>query len=339
MSTQARQIPATKIRELAEGGYIERAEHRPEGNRQLDVVLACCSVPELGDITLRPKVPSPYAPGLSQEPSTYRSDAQSHWVRQLDVRWYPVSIFGGAASFRLRLILAPSTGMNILGEVVHNFLHDWLRLVGRQKCDGRSVCNHIDLPCNPYFFDGSLCSVHARRSVRVAPRGCRGRRASRANGSPARFLLLRTKVAKERLRPALAPGNVEKTDVRACDGSGPDFRRGFALVRNSEPPKLFLDFYFSDFACFFPVGRNRKWDTGQNSQVTNTYVYRSYGLPYLPRGIANDVAFRFDCITKRLGLERRQQAQQATSALGRTGKFLRSRGRPGGDRGSTASGL
>jgi len=32
-----------------------------------------------------------------------------------------------------------------------------------------------------------------------------------ANGSPARFLLLRTKAAKERLRPALAPGNVQKT--------------------------------------------------------------------------------------------------------------------------------
>lgn len=32
-----------------------------------------------------------------------------------------------------------------------------------------------------------------------------------ANGSPARFLFLRTEEAKERLRPALAPGNVEKT--------------------------------------------------------------------------------------------------------------------------------
>ena len=32
-----------------------------------------------------------------------------------------------------------------------------------------------------------------------------------ANGSPARFLFLRTPEAKERLRPALAPGNVEKT--------------------------------------------------------------------------------------------------------------------------------
>ncbi|MGH9524624.1 MAG: malonic semialdehyde reductase [Terriglobales bacterium] len=32
-----------------------------------------------------------------------------------------------------------------------------------------------------------------------------------ANGSPARFLFLRSKEAKERLRPALSPGNVEKT--------------------------------------------------------------------------------------------------------------------------------
>jgi 3-hydroxypropanoate dehydrogenase len=31
------------------------------------------------------------------------------------------------------------------------------------------------------------------------------------NGSPARFLFLRTKEAKERLRPALVPGNVQKT--------------------------------------------------------------------------------------------------------------------------------
>jgi 3-hydroxypropanoate dehydrogenase len=32
-----------------------------------------------------------------------------------------------------------------------------------------------------------------------------------ANGNPARFLFLRSREAKERLRPALAPGNVEKT--------------------------------------------------------------------------------------------------------------------------------
>src|SRR5262245_45882180 len=32
-----------------------------------------------------------------------------------------------------------------------------------------------------------------------------------ANGSPARFLFLRTREAKERLRPALATGNVAKT--------------------------------------------------------------------------------------------------------------------------------
>ena len=32
-----------------------------------------------------------------------------------------------------------------------------------------------------------------------------------ANGSPARFVFVRSKEAKERLRPALSPGNVEKT--------------------------------------------------------------------------------------------------------------------------------
>jgi 3-hydroxypropanoate dehydrogenase len=32
-----------------------------------------------------------------------------------------------------------------------------------------------------------------------------------ANGAPARFAFLRSKEAKERLRPALAPGNIEKT--------------------------------------------------------------------------------------------------------------------------------
>ncbi len=32
-----------------------------------------------------------------------------------------------------------------------------------------------------------------------------------ANGSPARFVFLRSREAKERLRPALAPGNVDKT--------------------------------------------------------------------------------------------------------------------------------
>jgi len=32
-----------------------------------------------------------------------------------------------------------------------------------------------------------------------------------ANANPARFVFLRTKQAKERLRPSLAPGNVDKT--------------------------------------------------------------------------------------------------------------------------------
>src|SRR5437764_6682416 len=32
-----------------------------------------------------------------------------------------------------------------------------------------------------------------------------------ANGSPARFVFIRSREGKERLRPTLAPGNVEKT--------------------------------------------------------------------------------------------------------------------------------
>ncbi len=33
-----------------------------------------------------------------------------------------------------------------------------------------------------------------------------------------------------------------------------------------------------------------------------------------------------DCLAKKLGLQRRQQAQQATSAFAQTGNFLRSKG-------------
>src|SRR5213594_2001611 len=39
-----------------------------------------------------------------------------------------------------------------------------------------------------------------------------------ANGSPARFVFLRTQEAKERLRPTLAPGNVEKTMAAPVTG-------------------------------------------------------------------------------------------------------------------------
>ncbi len=55
-----------------------------------------------------------------------------------------------------------------------------------------------------------------------------------ANSSPARFLFLRTREAKERLRPALAPGNVDKTmaaPVTAIIGYDPRF---YELL-----PKLF----------------------------------------------------------------------------------------------------
>jgi 3-hydroxypropanoate dehydrogenase len=41
-----------------------------------------------------------------------------------------------------------------------------------------------------------------------------------ANGSPVRFVFLRTPEAKEGLRPALAPGNVEKTMTAPRSTSG-----------------------------------------------------------------------------------------------------------------------
>ena len=52
-----------------------------------------------------------------------------------------------------------------------------------------------------------------------------------ANGSPARFVFLRTREAKERLRPALAPGNVEKTNLGYGDESKL-FPRGPRLALN-----------------------------------------------------------------------------------------------------------
>ena len=39
-----------------------------------------------------------------------------------------------------------------------------------------------------------------------------------ANISPARFVFIRSKAAKERLRPSLAPGNEEKDDGRSGHG-------------------------------------------------------------------------------------------------------------------------
>ena len=54
--------------------------------------------------------------------------------------------------------------------------------------------------------DETLRALHAL--MKMAP--------TSANMSPARILFLRTREARERLRPALAPGNVEKT--HECTG-------------------------------------------------------------------------------------------------------------------------
>lgn len=56
--------------------------------------------------------------------------------------------------------------------------------------------------------------------------------ATSGKASPARFLLLRTKAAKERLRPAPPPGNVQKTMA------GPDKMIVAYDLRSRKLPKL-----------------------------------------------------------------------------------------------------
>ena len=51
-----------------------------------------------------------------------------------------------------------------------------------------------------------------------------------ANGSPARFLFLRSQEAKERLRPALSPGNVDKTMSAPVTSPGRRKRRAVKRV-------------------------------------------------------------------------------------------------------------
>src|SRR5436305_13940072 len=55
-----------------------------------------------------------------------------------------------------------------------------------------------------------------------------------ANGSPARFVFLRSREAKERLRQALAPGNVEKTMTAPVTAI-----IGYDLLYYEQLPQLF----------------------------------------------------------------------------------------------------
>ena len=57
-----------------------------------------------------------------------------------------------------------------------------------------------------------------------------------ANISPARFVFVRSAAAKERLRPSLAPGNIEKT-MAAPDCDAHTFLRSLRLIPATRPKK------------------------------------------------------------------------------------------------------
>ena len=78
-----------------------------------------------------------------------------------------------------------------------------------------------------------------------------------ANGSPARFVFLRSPQAKQRLRPLLAPGNVEKTMAARALGLDCGPMSGF------DNAKLDEEFFSAGKECegcdqeFFPAGHVR----------------------------------------------------------------------------------
>jgi plastocyanin len=92
-----------------------------------------------------------------------------------------------------------------------------LRRAASFAADGRSRMGHIidDSAVDTLFREARTYTTWQRRPVedqtlrnlyellKWAP--------TSANAAPARFAFLRSKEAKERLRPALAPGNIEKT--------------------------------------------------------------------------------------------------------------------------------
>lgn len=78
-----------------------------------------------------------------------------------------------------------------------------------------------------------------------------------ANSSPARFLFLRTREAKERLRPALSPGNVDKTVAAPVT----------AIV--AYDPK-----FYEDLPRLFPHDDARSWFAG-NDELARETAFRN----------------------------------------------------------------
>ena len=96
-----------------------------------------------------------------------------------------------------------------------------------------------------------------------------------ANGSPARFIFLRTREAKERLRPALAPGNVEKTMAAPATAI-----IAYDLLFFEKLPKLFP--HSSGVRDYFAQNPQLVEDTAKrNSTLQGAYLIiaaRSLGL-------------------------------------------------------------
>jgi 3-hydroxypropanoate dehydrogenase len=78
-----------------------------------------------------------------------------------------------------------------------------------------------------------------------------------ANSSPARFLFLRTQEAKERLRPALSPGNVEKTMAAPV----------VAIV--AYDPK-----FYEDLPRLYPAADARSW-FANSEELAATTAFRN----------------------------------------------------------------
>lgn len=81
-----------------------------------------------------------------------------------------------------------------------------------------------------------------------------------ANSSPARFLFLRTPEAKERLRPALSAGNLEKTMTAPV----------VAIVAHDPA-------FFEELPRLFPPADARSWFAG-NEALANATAFRNGSL-------------------------------------------------------------
>ena len=134
-----------------------------------------------------------------------------------------------------------------------------------------------------------------------------------ANSSPARFVFLRTAEAKERLRPALSPGNVDKTM------SAP-----VVVIVASDPR------FYDKLPALFPHADARAWFAGNDSLAEET-AFRNATLQgaYL---IVGARAMGLDC-GPMSGFDRARVDQVFFGLNGWRSNFLVSLGHGAGDEG------